>query len=147
MNFLYKFLISFCYVGYVKYAPGTVTSLLLLILFYFIPNNVITQSIFLLGICLLGFILCYYHSKNSAIKDPSFIVIDEVAGMSLSLFMIPKEIHLYILSFILFRVFDIFKPLIINKSQKINFGIGIMLDDLLSGLFTIIILWSWIYIL
>mgnify|MGYP001054874121 FL=1 len=78
---------------------------------------------------------------KSPIKDPSFIVIDEVAGMSLSLFMVPKELYLYVLAFILFRIFDIYKPLVIDKSQKFNFGIGIMLDDLLAGLFTSIIIW------
>ena len=142
MNFFNHFIISFCYVGYIKYAPGSVSSLLFLIIFYFIPNNIISQSILLFSVCLLGFTLCYYYSKNSVIKDPSFIVIDEVAGMSLSLFMVPKEIHLYILAFILFRIFDIFKPGIIDKSQKVNYGIGIMLDDLLAGLFTIVILWT-----
>ena len=142
MNFFNHFIISFCYVGYIKYAPGSVSSLLFLIIFYFIPNNIISQSILLFSVCLLGFTLCYYYSKNSVIKDPSFIVIDEVAGMSLSLFMVPKEIHLYILAFILFRIFDIFKPGVIDKSQKVNYGIGIMLDDLLAGLFTIVILWT-----
>ena len=145
MNFFNHFIISFCYVGYIKYAPGSVSSLLFLIIFYFIPNNIISQSILLFSVCLLGFTLCYYYSKNSVIKDPSFIVIDEVAGMSLSLFMIPKEIHLYILAFILFRIFDIFKPGIIDKSQKVNFGIGIMLDDLLAGLLTVTILWTCIW--
>ncbi len=142
MNFFNHFIISFCYVGYIKYAPGSVSSLLFLIIFYFIPNNIISQSILLFSVCLSGFTLCYYYSKNSVIKDPSFIVIDEVAGMSLSLFMVPKEIHLYILAFILFRIFDICKPGVIDKSQKVNFGIGIMLDDLLAGLFTIIIIWT-----
>ena len=145
MNFFNHFIISFCYVGYIKYAPGSVSSLLFLIIFYFIPNNIISQSILLFSVCLLGFTLCYYYSKNSVIKDPSFIVIDEVAGMSLSLFMVPKEIHLYIIAFILFRIFDIFKPGIIDKSQKVNFGIGIMLDDLLAGLLTVAILWTFIW--
>ena len=144
MNFLNQFIISFFYVGYIKYAPGTISSVLFLIIFYFIPNNIVTQSILLFSICLLGFTLCYYYSKNSVIKDPSFIVIDEIAGMSLSLFMVPKEIHLYIIAFILFRIFDIFKPGIIDKSQKVNFGIGIMLDDLLAGLLTVTILWTFI---
>jgi phosphatidylglycerophosphatase A len=141
MIFIHKIVISFFYVGYVKYAPGTVSSLLMLIIFFFIPNNIITQFIFLFSVFLIGFCLCYYHSLKSAIKDPSFIVIDEVAGMSLSLFMVPKELYLYVLAFILFRIFDIYKPLVIDKSQKFNFGIGIMLDDLLAGLFTSIIIW------
>ena len=142
MTFLNNLLISFFYIGYIKYAPGTISSFFSLIIFYFIPNSIITQTIFLITICLMGFILCYYYSKNNIIKDPSFIVIDEVAGMSVSLFMLPKELHVYILAFILFRIFDIFKPGLIDKSQELNFGIGIMLDDLLAGLLTVTILWN-----
>jgi len=142
MNFTYNFLISFFYVGYVKYAPGTIASLIMLIIFFFIPNVFEIQLLILILLLLLGFVLCYYHSKISLEKDPSFIVIDEIVGMSISLFMLPKIFILYLISFILFRCLDIFKPFFINKSQEIDFGIGIMLDDILSGIFTILILWS-----
>ena len=67
-------------------------------------------------------------------KDPNFIVIDEIAGMSIALFMVPKVAHLFLLSFALFRIFDIFKPGFISTSEKIENGIGIMLDDIISGI-------------
>ena len=142
MNFIYRILISFFYIGYIRYAPGTLASIVMMIIFYYIPNNLIFQILLLIIIFLLGFILCYYHSKISSVKDPSFIVIDEIAGMSLSLFMLPKNFILYLVAFLLFRYLDIFKPSIINKSQEVSFGAGIMLDDLLSGVVTMIILWS-----
>ena len=141
MNFIYHLLISFFYIGYIKYAPGTAASIAMLIIFYFIPNNLMLQIAILIALCLLGFILCYYHSIISLEKDPSFIVIDEVVGMSLSLFMLPKTLFMYIAALFLFRCLDIFKPSVINKSQEIGFGIGIMLDDILSGIFTILLLW------
>ena len=142
MKFLYEFLISFFYIGYIKYAPGSLVSLVVLIGYYFIPNIISVQLFLLCFICILGFYLCYYHSRNSSIRDPQHIVIDEVSGMTLCLFMLPKQLDLYILSFILFRFFDIYKPSIINKSQNINFGVGIMVDDLISGFFTMSIVWS-----
>jgi phosphatidylglycerophosphatase A len=142
MKFLYSVLISFFYIGYIKYAPGSLASVLVLIAYYFIPNMIFVQ-IFLLGlIFVVGFYLCYYHSQNYFTKDPQYIVIDEVSGMMLCLFMLPKQLDLYILSFILFRFFDIYKPLIINKSQNYGFGIGIMADDLISGFFTMLIVWG-----
>tara|TARA_B100000959_G_C14656819_1_gene490758 strand:+ start:193 stop:636 length:444 start_codon:yes stop_codon:yes gene_type:complete len=142
MKFLYSVLISFFYIGYIKYAPGSLASVLVLIAYYFIPNMIFIQIFLLVLIFSVGFYLCYYHSQNYFTKDPQYIVIDEVSGMMLCLFMLPKQLDLYILSFILFRFFDIYKPLIINKSQNYGFGIGIMADDLISGFFTMLIVWG-----
>ena len=142
MKFLYNVLISFFYIGYIKYVPGSLASLSVLIIYYFIPNILFVQIILLNLIISAGFYLCYYHSQNYSTKDPQYIVIDEVSGMMLCLFMLPKQLDLYILSFILFRFFDIYKPLIINKSQNYGFGIGIMADDLISGFFTMLIVWG-----
>ena len=80
------------------------------------------------------------YNINIKKDDPSFIVLDEICGMSISLFMIPKSYMLFFVSFLIFRFFDIFKPLYINESQKIKYGIGIMVDDVLSGLYTLAIM-------
>ena len=147
MNFMHNILISFFYVGYLKYAPGTAASLLAMLIFYFIPNILILQSGIVIFIALCGFILCYNHSRDCLEKDPSFIVIDEVVGMSISLFMIPKNILFYVLCFLIFRYLDIYKPFLIDKSQNVEMGIGIMLDDVLSGLITCLLAWviiSWL---
>ena len=69
--------------------------------------------------------------------DPSEVVIDEAVGMSISLFMLPHSLGLYILAFILFRFFDIFKPSFIYRIQNLPGGWGIMLDDVLAGFFTL----------
>ena len=84
--------------------------------------------------------LCYYYNKNINNDDPSFIVIDEVAGMVFSLFMLPKDLTVFILAFLLFRYLDIFKKFFISKVEKAGFGAGIMLDDLLAALYTLIIM-------
>ena len=71
--------------------------------------------------------------------DPSEVVIDEVVGMGISLFMLPHSPGLYLLAFILFRVFDILKPSFIYRIQNLSGGWGIMLDDVFAGIFTWII--------
>ena len=140
-----NFLISGFYIGYIKYAPGTIASFLALLIYYFIPNIFLYQLLILILLMIISFYLCFLFSKSSSIKDPSYIVIDEISGMFISIFMLPKSIFLYSIAFLLFRFFDIYKPSIINKSQKLNFGIGIMLDDILAGIISLIICWS-IYI-
>ena len=142
MKPIYRFFISFFYIGYISNCPGSLASMVALIIFFYIPNILMIQFIILFVMILLGFFVCYDYSKNHSIKDPSFIVIDEVSGMFLSLFMLPKSLYLYALAYILFRFFDIYKPGIINYSQSWNRGIGIMMDDLLSGLITVIIIWG-----
>jgi len=69
--------------------------------------------------------------------DPSEVVIDEAVGMGISLFMLPHSFGLYLLAFILFRIFDIFKPSFIYQIQDLPGGWGIMVDDVLAGLFTL----------
>ena len=68
-------------------------------------------------------------------NDPSQVVIDEATGMAISLFMLPKSIALYCIAFILFRIFDIFKPSFIYRVQNLPGGWGIMLDDVCAGIF------------
>tara|TARA_B110001454_G_C12356160_1_gene282339 strand:- start:221 stop:499 length:279 start_codon:yes stop_codon:yes gene_type:complete len=84
----------------------------------------------------------YVDSDLDANKDPQYIVIDEVVGMMIALFLLPKIILAYLLAFLLFRFFDILKPSIIYESQKFDYGIGIILDDVLAGLLTLIILYG-----
>ena len=144
MNLIYKFTLTFFGTGYIKYAPGSITSLLSMIIWYFIPNHLILQLLVLFLILLLSIFSCYKHSATSDIKDPPYIVIDEVLGMSISLFLLPKQITLYLLAFIIFRVFDILKPSIIYNIQDLDNGIGIIADDMVAGLFTFIILYGMI---
>ena len=140
MNILNKFILTFFFVGYIKYAPGTIASLLLLLIWYFIPNILLLQASILILILFSSLYVCNYFSIISKEKDPGYIVIDEVLGMSISLFMIPKNIALYFLAFIIFRFFDILKPSIIYNVQDFDKGLDILADDFFAGLFTLIIL-------
>lgn len=146
MNLTYKLILTFFSIGYIKYAPGSVASFLLMLIWFLIPNILILHLVLFFFILFLSIYSCYWYSINSNAKDPSYIVIDEVLGMSLSLILLPKELSLYMFAFLLFRVFDILKPSIIYNVQDLEYGIGILADDILAGLFTFVVIWSMILI-
>ena len=140
MSEFQNIILRYFYLGNSKYAPGTIASFFVLLFFFFIPNTFIYQSCILFSHILIGFYFCYLFSiKKNKDKDPSFIVIDEVAGMMISLYLVPKYFSAYLLAFILFRFFDIFKPSIIYRVQNLGYGIGIMMDDIVSGILSLLI--------
>ena len=78
------------------------------------------------------------YSKKIGIKDPPEVVIDEVAGMWISMYAMPASY--WIPAFVLFRIIDILKPFPVNAAEKLPGGIGIMADDVLAGVFVNLIL-------
>ena len=134
MNSIEQFFLRYFYIGNSKYAPGTIASICIVFFWFFIPNMFLVQLLILLFHIILGFYFCYKFTSSSDEKDPGYIVIDEVVGMMISLFLLPKIISAYIIAFILFRFLDILKPSIIDRSQNFIYGTGIMLDDIISGL-------------
>ena len=146
MNQINDIILRYFYLGNSKYAPGTVSSFFILLVWFFIPNILVIQLPILFFHLLIGFYFCYLFSiKKSADKDPSFIVIDEVVGMMISLYFLPKDLNAYLLAFILFRIFDIFKPSIINRAQNLPYGVGIMMDDIISGILSLLIVMGLFY--
>ena len=133
---VWRFAATFFYLGKLPFAPGSWGSLGALLLWVLLP---VTFSVHLSVIIIL-FVLGVYSSNKMAKylndDDPSEVVIDEVVGMGISLFMLPHSFGLYLLAFILFRIFDIYKPLFIYRIQTLSGGWGIMLDDVIAGLFT-----------
>lgn len=137
-KFVLDFFTSFFCVGHVPFAPGTFASLVTALLLFFLPT--ILAPYFLVGCAILFFVGVFISEKVALIcrkRDPSNIVIDEVLGMSISLFLAPKIWWFYGLAFLLFRFFDITKFFGIAKIEKISWGWGIMLDDLVAGLLTL----------
>jgi len=139
-NKIQEIFLTFFYIGYSPYFPGTVASFFASIVWFFLPNSKM-KFLLLLLVILFAFVACYFYDKHNERKDPSFIVIDEVVGMWIGLFYLPNDFILYSIAFFLFRFFDILKPSFIHHSQNIPNGIGIILDDLLSGIFTFLIMY------
>ena len=133
---IWKFIATFCFVGRIPIAPGTWSSLTSLILWSFIPISLLFQITIIFILFILGIISSKIVSEQIGAHDPSEIVIDEVLGMCISLFMLPHNIFIYALAFLLFRFFDILKPSFIYQIQTLPKGWGIMLDDIFAGLFT-----------
>jgi phosphatidylglycerophosphatase A len=70
-------------------------------------------------------------------KDPGVIVIDEVAGMMVSVLFLPRTWPVLLTAFLLFRLFDVWKPFPARQSQVITGGVGVMIDDLIAGAYAL----------
>ena len=143
--------VTFFKVGQIKFAPGTIASLITCLLFLLFVNlfNIVILFFCTLFIALYSFIAINNSFESFDSNDPQEIVIDGVVGQMLPLLAIPiyetlysaPKIYYCIAAFILFRLFDIWKPFPINYIDKNTEGsLGIMLDDILAGVYTIIIL-------
>jgi phosphatidylglycerophosphatase A len=73
-------------------------------------------------------------------KDPSCVVIDEVAGSLVAFFLLPKTIPVLVTAFFLFRAFDMFKIYPMDKMEALPGAVGVMMDDVIAGLYTNIIM-------
>ena len=129
-------------IGRIKYAPGTFASLVALALGYYILIciNIKFYFLFVFVFVILSYILCEIHIKVYKKKDPKEVVVDEFAGQFIALLGIIESNNVYyilmslLLSFLLFRFFDITKIGPIKRFEKFPGGIGIMSDDLVAGL-------------
>ena len=128
---------TFFGIGLLKPAPGTWGSLAGALLWYFLEFLHSYTYIILPAFILFSWLVCINADQDSESKDNSFIVIDEVAGMLIALSFIAHDAILYFFAFLLFRLLDISKPWPISWVDKnIKGGLGILLDDLIAGLFT-----------
>jgi phosphatidylglycerophosphatase A len=79
-------------------------------------------------------------ARASAIKDPQFVVIDEVAGQLIALIAVPLAWKTFLVGFILFRTFDIVKPPPVRQLERLPEGAGIMLDDVAAGIYALAVM-------
>jgi phosphatidylglycerophosphatase A len=128
------------YTGYVPFAPGTFGSLVALMI-YLIPG-VENPTILLMLISLFTVLGISIGNKFETLygKDPKQCTIDEMVGMWITLLFIPKKIWFIIVAFIIWRFLDIVKPFPANIAEKLNGGLGIMLDDIIAGIYALTIL-------
>ena len=145
MNFKQKsvmFIATGCYIGNISFAPGTFGSVLGLPICFFLSKTDLSMAVLLTLIA----ILCAIWIANEAEKilkteDPGCIVIDEIAGIILTLFGLPFNIISVTAGFLVFRALDIWKPYPIRfLENKFSGGIGIVLDDVAAGILSNLIL-------
>ncbi|WP_212876243.1 phosphatidylglycerophosphatase A family protein [Helicobacter pylori] len=135
-----KFSLRTCFLtlffsGYSKKAPGTIGSLVALLLG--LPVLIFSANTLFLAAILIGLIAIAQIDKEeeeSKIHDSSYIVIDELVGMWLAMAISGLSLVGVVLSFIFFRIYDITKPSLIGKIDKeVKGGLGVVADDALAG--------------
>lgn len=136
MPFFIDMLATGFFMGKIPFMPGTFGSLVAIPVAYLcILLPVYAQWGVLAFIFLLGVYVSGRYSVLSGIEDPGCVVIDEVAGLLLFYIIFPFQPVYILAGFILFRFFDILKPFPVNFFDRIKSGWGIMLDDMMAGLY------------
>jgi phosphatidylglycerophosphatase A len=92
------------------------------------------------AVTLIGIPAATLVARASGLKDPQFVVIDEVAGQLVALIAVPLAWKTFLAGLILFRVFDIWKPFPIRRLERLPEGTGIVVDDLGAGLYALAIM-------
>ena len=154
MKVIYKTIATGFGSGYVPIAPGTAGAALgclLLVGYQYFIGHTTTNSFqinFLILIVLTTIIgaVSTHQLEPEWGEDPSKVVIDEIIGVWIALLLVPLTWLNILIGFILFRFFDIYKPLGIKKLEAIPNGWGVMLDDVLAGIYANIILQIYLYI-
>jgi len=135
-------------VGFIPIAPGTWGSgLAVLIWWFWLRSLPLTYNIVLLILVTVVAIWSASRAEITLGHDSGHIVIDEVAGQLVALLICPKTFFFAVLGFFIFRLFDIWKPEPIYSSQKLPKGWGVVIDDIIAGLYTAIALFGISYLM
>ncbi len=150
MNLKYKlaeFIGTVGYVGYLPIAPGTWGSLAALIAWYILKPMIsdplfllITGVIFFAGVAASEILVEAWEDG-----DPKAVVVDEWVGMWIALYLVPHTLIWGLIAFSLFRFFDIFKPGPIQLMDDLHSAIGVMMDDVVAGIFALFLTQSLLY--
>ena len=155
INKLNSIFVTFFGIGKIKKIPGTIASLTTTLLLFFLFQILnVSPNIILLAL-IIAFLFSFYavniFIKDLSDKDPKEVVIDEVIGQSIPLYLyeishnMTKDsnnvLKFYLIIFILFRFFDIVKPFPVNYFDK-NFknSFGVIMDDVVAGLYVVLVL-------
>lgn len=124
-------------IGRAPVAPGTVASAVTAVALWLLHLGPIFLVVALVVVTVLGIWAADEAERVLGGKDPGAIVVDEVAGMMLSVLAIPLTGSVLGVAFVLFRVFDVIKPFPANVSQNLRGGLGVMVDDLIAGVYAL----------
>jgi phosphatidylglycerophosphatase A len=136
---------TFFWVGRLPGAPGTYGSAAALPFAYWLQQWGGSGVLLLATILVTAIGIWASGETEKALdgKDPGEVVIDEVAGMWLTVLFLPADWALYAIAFVVFRVFDVFKPWPVDHFDRIgNGGVGIMQDDLAAGLYGMMVMYA-----
>ena len=124
-----------CGVGYVPLAPGTFGSAVGLLLWWALPASPHVQGAAIVTLFAVGSWSGNVAERHFGRTDPGQVVIDEVMGMLITLFLIPVGWRGALAGFLLFRVADVIKPYPANRLEALHGGIGVMADDAMAAVY------------
>ncbi|RJQ56514.1 MAG: phosphatidylglycerophosphatase A [Nitrospiraceae bacterium] len=143
---LFKYIATLGFIGYLPYAPGSFGSAAgFLVILFLKPEDsgLLITSLFVFA---LGWYASHKAEKSLG-KDSGHIVIDELCGYFISVLFVPKSTGYLLAAFLLFRLFDILKPPPVrNVERAVSGGAGVMLDDVMAGIYANICLQGWRYL-
>lgn len=137
---LVKMLSTWFYIGDIPVAPGTAASAAGVLMAIILSPSVFLYLLVTIVVTVLGFKVCTRMEEILGKKDPGCIVIDEVAGILISFFLVPLTPATILTGFFLFRAFDMFKIYPVNKFEQLEGATGVMMDDVIAGVYTNIVM-------
>jgi len=137
---------TFFGIGHLPAGPGTWASVITVLLWWFFSTFVSGDHLVIFAVVItcavvaIGIPASTVVARESGLKDPGFVVIDEVAGQMIPLIIAPLRWKYLVVSLILFRCFDIVKPPPLRMLERLPEGVGIVLDDVGAGVYALLIL-------
>jgi len=143
------FVASFACVGYFPVAPGTAGSLAALALFALVQStgSALAMGAVILLILLLGTWSAGRAESHFGTVDPGQVVVDEVAGMLITLAFLPVTVPVVVTGFLLFRFLDIVKPWPAGRLEALHGGVGVMADDVMCGIYANLVVRAGLWLL
>jgi phosphatidylglycerophosphatase A len=132
-------------VGYAPLAPGTFGSAVGLLVWWLLPSSPVAQAAAIVAMFVAGSWGGSVAERHFGRTDPGQVVIDEVMGMLITLFLNPVGWTGAIAGFFLFRLFDVIKPYPANRLEKLHGGIGVMADDAMAAVYANLVLRAALY--
>jgi phosphatidylglycerophosphatase A len=122
-------------IGYVPVAPGTFGSAAGLLLWMVLPSSALVQAAAIVVLFVAGSMAGNAAERHFRRTDPSHVIIDEVMGMLITLFLNPVGFKGMVVGFLLFRATDVIKPYPANRLERLPGGIGVMADDAMAAIY------------
>ena len=142
MRRLAVFVCSFGYIGFFPIAPGTIGSAAGVVVYLAASRVAVPhiQVVIIAALAAAGVALTRPCEEDLRCVDPGPIVIDEVMGMLVTLFMIPVGWAGILLGFLLFRALDVMKPFPARQLERLHGGLGVMADDAMAAIYANLLL-------